>query len=632
MALEQLPKLPSQSTLIERIKYQLSVGTPFVFLSGAQGAGKTVICEKLISELDENYLCAYVPVEPKMPIEKVREVLLRQLSSSTIFNADDKLIGTVQRINFQHQKVLIVIDNIPNVLDEFLLELAEIYQIYIDQGLFSIIVTADTKWCEVKARSFKEAEITTIEMDIPQLNSAEVGYVFSYYYKLLSNNQSSGVKELRMNNNIKSCAGNPYKVRLLVEDMIKSENNKDQDESPVASNSENSSSHTMKSSSINKASSNKSKTNNKKVVTIALASLAAVAVIGVACFVFSGKNNVEPDVVAKHDKVETSSNSTSEKTNENIIENKTIIDSLNGKAFEDKKNAKTDNNANPNEVKRNTLDFGTLVDNDTQTSTDEVVNQIEDKPLVIDENAPKPDVELVLDDKTLTEIENKADKEIKTTEQNVKEQKDSVVSSAPALPLEENGSKKDNNTVANVSSQKENAKKETVKKDDVAKVDTKVDSKKQNTTVQTDNKSNMKQDKKQDTPAKPSKTEVAQAKTDDKKVETPKVEPKKDIATKKENSANVDSNVVEFDLLPNNNWSVQIGTSSKESGAKKIAKQVSGQTWVLYRAQKKDYIVMYGNFANKAEATKTIANLPDNIKKTGPWQKQIGKVKAELKK
>ena len=60
MALEQLPKLSSQTTLIERIKYQLSVGVPFIFVSGAKGSGKTVISEQILSCIDDSYVTAYI--------------------------------------------------------------------------------------------------------------------------------------------------------------------------------------------------------------------------------------------------------------------------------------------------------------------------------------------------------------------------------------------------------------------------------------------------------------------------------------------------------------------------------------------------------------------------------------------
>ena len=85
MALEQLPMLPGQTTLVERVKYQLAVGSPFLFVTGDSGSGKTVFCEKLSSAIEEKYRCAFVPCNKKLTLRNLRELIFQQISPQTIF-------------------------------------------------------------------------------------------------------------------------------------------------------------------------------------------------------------------------------------------------------------------------------------------------------------------------------------------------------------------------------------------------------------------------------------------------------------------------------------------------------------------------------------------------------------------
>lgn len=184
MALEQLPMLPGQTTLVERVRYQLSVGTAFVFVTGQTGSGKTVLCEKLSSVIDEEFLTAFVPCTPKMSLVNLREVLLQQLSPQTIFNQEDKLLGTVQRINFGESKVCIVVDNIDKADESFLVELADIYQTFLNDELFHIVVTSDPSWADSRIKLLKENGIVPVEIEIPHLSKQDKLIELDYYFRL----------------------------------------------------------------------------------------------------------------------------------------------------------------------------------------------------------------------------------------------------------------------------------------------------------------------------------------------------------------------------------------------------------------------------------------------------------------
>src|SRR5574344_1214762 len=219
MALEQLPMLPGQTTLVERVRYQLAVGTPFLFLTGDSGSGKTVLCEKICSAVENDYLCAFVPCSEVPSLLKLRELLLQQLSPTTVFNAEDKLLGTVQRINFNTSKVVIVVDNIDKAPDSFLIELAEIYQTYKSQELFNIILTSATSWADARVRSLKEIGITPIEIEIPYLNNQNK----LEYYLLQYSVKDSETDLVKIPEKEKKCS--PEDVRKL--DQKLSDKNKE---------------------------------------------------------------------------------------------------------------------------------------------------------------------------------------------------------------------------------------------------------------------------------------------------------------------------------------------------------------------------------------------------------------------
>src|SRR5574344_513583 len=278
MALEQLPMLPGQTTLVERVRYQLAVGTPFLFLTGDSGSGKTVLCEKICSAVENDYLCAFVPCSEVPSLLKLRELLLQQLSPTTVFNAEDKLLGTVQRINFNTSKVVIVVDNIDKAPDSFLIELAEIYQTYKSQELFNIILTSATSWADARVRSLKEIGITPIEIEIPYLNNQdklnELEYYLRQYGVKVSDRDLVNIPEIE-----KKCS--PEDVRKLAQKLT--DKNK---ESAM-----NNDTKSVEKKEKNKVEKETAKVNKTSKVSLILTMCALVIAVGVLGFVWYKQSN-----------------------------------------------------------------------------------------------------------------------------------------------------------------------------------------------------------------------------------------------------------------------------------------------------------------------------------------------------
>ena len=224
MALEQLPVLTSQSSLVERIKYQLSVGAPFVMVKGALGSGKTVICEQLISSMDDTFVKAFIPCSGNSDLTKYREMLLNQLSVHQKFNINDRLIGSIQKFNFGDKKVLIVIDDFDLLIDRFFTDLTEVYNTYVGDKLISIVAMTSANKFEQKCRQLKSQRINPLIMEIKPLSIQESIVVMSYYGSQVGLHGMDD-KTLKNNKDLLSAKGNPLAIKGIVERMSGTESN-----------------------------------------------------------------------------------------------------------------------------------------------------------------------------------------------------------------------------------------------------------------------------------------------------------------------------------------------------------------------------------------------------------------------
>lgn len=357
MALEQLPMLPGQTTLVERVRYQLAVGTPFLFLTGDSGSGKTVLCEKICSAVENDYLCAFVPCSEVPSLLKLRELLLQQLSPTTVFNAEDKLLGTVQRINFNTSKVVIVVDNIDKAPDSFLIELAEIYQTYKSQELFNIILTSATSWADARVRSLKEIGITPIEIEIPYLNNQdklnELEYYLRQYGVKVSDRDLVNIPEIE-----KKCS--PEDVRKLAQKLT--DKNK---ESAM-----NNDTKSVEKKEKNKVEKETAKVNKTSKVSLILTMCALVIAVGVLGFVWYKQSNT------------------------NIVFSKNVPDNSLKQTPPSQLNQEFEEQKTENEESENDSFISDLPDT------------VEENPVVVAETTEEPKNEIVVPDEELTEIEN----------------------------------------------------------------------------------------------------------------------------------------------------------------------------------------------------------------------------------
>ncbi len=596
MALEQLPMLPGQTTLVERVKYQLAVGSPFLFVTGDSGSGKTVFCEKLSSAIEEKYRCAFVPCNKKLTLRNLRELIFQQISPQTIFNQDDRLVGTIQRIDFGGKQVVIVIDNIDEADEKFLLELAEIHQVYNNKQVFHIVLTSTKEWAQARIRSLNDAGINPVEIEIPSLSKQDKIIELEYYYKVYGvRYQPENIAlitpfaKLTTPEDVRKYAENSFKQNMdkIMEKQKEHENKATQTQDEKAPRKD-----------INLKNNNAKTKSSKLPLILAIAALVAV-VIGSA-FYFTKKNPETSDIT---------STVAGDKTTEKAI------------AVE------------PEEFK---------VENE----------DLNDKPIVIDKDKKDNLAKISLNDEAVQSINDEINKQNDTSKvQEVKknessnsstnEEKVEVKVGDDKASLDKTNKAKDleaNNT-NKVANEKVAANDTTISDKNVTdtkKVETKVDSKVNNQSEAPailENTNQKVAPKSTDTSKVTTKetTKVATPKEEQQKVESKNVESSKAKEEKVETTSTKQNEKSSFNELDDKYYTVQIASNPKKAAIEKIVKNVSGKVWIEYRASKKDYIALWGEFKTNKEATQEIKTLPQSIQKSGPWAKKIGSVKAELK-
>ena len=89
MTPQQLPSLPSQMQLRQRLHHLLAISSPFIFLSGAVGSGRTLLCEQLLSMFESSWRVAYLSCHSAPILSRLRESLISQLVPMSVFNPED---------------------------------------------------------------------------------------------------------------------------------------------------------------------------------------------------------------------------------------------------------------------------------------------------------------------------------------------------------------------------------------------------------------------------------------------------------------------------------------------------------------------------------------------------------------
>ncbi|SHH98941.1 SPOR domain-containing protein [Ferrimonas marina] len=115
--------LPSQRSLLERLRYLTEYGDHLILLHGDAGMGKTTLAQSLLEQCEE-FNQAYVASGAGEDPAAIRERLVRQLDAEVVFDPLEPLPDTLERLlPRQPQRMMLVVDDGENLADTLLAEL-----------------------------------------------------------------------------------------------------------------------------------------------------------------------------------------------------------------------------------------------------------------------------------------------------------------------------------------------------------------------------------------------------------------------------------------------------------------------------------------------------------------------------
>lgn len=116
--------LPSHQEALNVLLFSLNSGEGFIKITGEVGSGKTLLCRKLLSLLNDNFVTAYLP-NPDLNPAELRKLLARELqidvskdeTQAEIFQLlSEKLLN----LRAQNKKVVLIIDEAQALSDQSL--------------------------------------------------------------------------------------------------------------------------------------------------------------------------------------------------------------------------------------------------------------------------------------------------------------------------------------------------------------------------------------------------------------------------------------------------------------------------------------------------------------------------------
>ena len=223
MTPQQLPALASQTQLRQRLHHLLAISSPFIFLSGSVGSGRTLLCEQLLSMFESSWRVAYLSCHSAPSLSRLRESLISQLVPMSVFNPEDPCADSLLRLlGRTPSALLVVVDDADMAPDDLVSELWDLYSINAalpHPHKISVLLCGQAVWCERNVRRLDAHAGPALELDIEPLPTDEQMALLEYclrragYYALLPNPAALADK-------LRQCAGNPGQIVALAESIM----------------------------------------------------------------------------------------------------------------------------------------------------------------------------------------------------------------------------------------------------------------------------------------------------------------------------------------------------------------------------------------------------------------------------
>ena len=225
-----LISLPSQLQLVERLQHLIYLSSSIIFVSGEAGVGKSTLTEHLSNVLPNDLQQIYIVLANMPSPARLRQQIVEQLYNKALFNAEDRLLDTItrlQQVGHQNQNRLIIIDNAENLPSGFVCELCELFSSvnFMQDHTFNILFVANELVNQQHLNTIEEnlsGEIklilNRIELTIATLSAKEASVLLLHHFQQLDYNAELQNQDA-LNRQLKLCHGNPKKITKLAHDL-----------------------------------------------------------------------------------------------------------------------------------------------------------------------------------------------------------------------------------------------------------------------------------------------------------------------------------------------------------------------------------------------------------------------------
>jgi MSHA biogenesis protein MshM len=182
--------LPSHKEAIQVLLTALSIGEGFIKVTGEVGTGKTLICRKLLNELPNNFVAAYIP-NPYLTPAELRRAVASELNVVLTDNTDQqefsqRIQERLISINQEKKGVVLIIDEAQALPVESIEALR----------LITNLETETRKLLQVVL--FGQPELNH-KLSLPELRQLKQRVTFSYTLQLMDSDQVYQYVKHRMN-------------------------------------------------------------------------------------------------------------------------------------------------------------------------------------------------------------------------------------------------------------------------------------------------------------------------------------------------------------------------------------------------------------------------------------------------
>ena len=222
--------LPSQLQLIERLQHLIYLSSSLTFVSGEAGSGKTTLIENLSNALPGDLQQVYISLVNEQTENALRQKIVAQFYNKALFNAEDKLLDTIFRLQQSEKKAknkLIIIDNAQYLPAGFIIELCELFSEpnFTQDNTFNIVLLTDEKttqdyinYIDTHLVSRLQSTLNHLELTLPPLGAQEANELLLHNFRQVGY-QAKLQHQDALNRQLTLCNGNPKKIISLAEDL-----------------------------------------------------------------------------------------------------------------------------------------------------------------------------------------------------------------------------------------------------------------------------------------------------------------------------------------------------------------------------------------------------------------------------